>query len=313
MKTIALALVGLGKIAADQHLPAIAKSPNFRLAGVVTLGEPPKLEIPRFTTQAELFKALPEVEAVAICTPPGARFELVREALEARRHVLMEKPPAATLSEAEDLIIAAQIAHRSLFATWHSRYNLAVDTARDLLAARPPKTVSITWKEDVRRWHPGQDWIFAEGGFGVFDPGINALSVLTKILPVPVFVRKAELVIPANRATPIAAALEFAAPSGSGLAQVSADFDFLQEGEQTWTIEVATQDGGNITLTHGGTRLFIDGQPKTIEADQEYPAIYQRFAELIETSSSDIDLRPLRLVADAFMLGRRTETNAFNW
>ncbi len=37
-------------------------------------------------------------------------------------------------------------------------------------------------KEDVRRWHPGQDWIWEAGGFGVFDPGINALSILTEVL-----------------------------------------------------------------------------------------------------------------------------------
>ena len=41
----------------------------------------------------------------------------------------------------------------------------------------------IIWKEDVHHWHPGQRWIWEPGGFGVFDPGINALSVLTEILP----------------------------------------------------------------------------------------------------------------------------------
>ena len=33
------------------------------------------------------------------------------------------------------------------------------------------------------RWHPGQEWIWQAGGFGVFDPGINALSIVTRILP----------------------------------------------------------------------------------------------------------------------------------
>jgi hypothetical protein len=43
--------------------------------------------------------------------------------------------------------------------------------------------VEIVWHEDVRKWHPGQQWIWEPGGFGVFDPGINALSIATRIFP----------------------------------------------------------------------------------------------------------------------------------
>jgi D-galactose 1-dehydrogenase len=43
----------------------------------------------------------------------------------------------------------------------------------------------------------------------------------------------------------------------------------------------------------------------------EYPAIYRRFVELIANGVSDVDLSPLIHVADAFMLGRRREVEAF--
>jgi hypothetical protein len=52
-------------------------------------------------------------------------------------------------------------------------------------------TVRIEWREDVRVWHPGQTWIWEPGGFGVSDPGINALSVATRILPRPFFLTNA--------------------------------------------------------------------------------------------------------------------------
>ena len=65
--------------------------------------------------------------------------------------------------------------------------------------------LKVTWKEDVRHWHPGQEWIWEPGGFGVFDPGINALSIVTKILPEPIFADSATIEVPANTATPIAA------------------------------------------------------------------------------------------------------------
>jgi D-galactose 1-dehydrogenase len=54
----------------------------------------------------------------------------------------------------------------------------------------------VEWKEDVRQWHPGQQWIWQPGGLGVFDPGINALSIVTWMLPRPIFLTASELVFP---------------------------------------------------------------------------------------------------------------------
>ena len=57
----------------------------------------------------------------------------------------------------------------------------AVAPAKAWLAGKTIKQAKIIWREDVRKWHPGQDWIFEAGGMGVFDPGINALSIMTDI------------------------------------------------------------------------------------------------------------------------------------
>src|SRR3546814_16671658 len=64
---------------------------------------------------------------------------------------------------------------KTLFTTWHAQYNTAVEEARVRIAQDGLSRARITWIEDVRKWHPGQDWIWKPGGFGVFDPGINAL------------------------------------------------------------------------------------------------------------------------------------------
>jgi D-galactose 1-dehydrogenase len=45
--------------------------------------------------------------------------------------------------------------------------------------------------------------------------------------------------------------------------------------------------------------------------DEEYRGLYRRFVELTTTGTSDVDLTPLRLVADAFLLGRRTVVEPF--
>jgi hypothetical protein len=156
-----------------------------------------------------MLASVPDLDAVAICTPPQPRHAIARDALAAGKHVLLEKPPAATLSELVDLKTAAEAAGKTLFTTWHAQYNAGVEAARERLAGRSVTRLAVTWKEDVRVWHPGQEWIWQAGGFGVFDPGINALSIVTRILPEPVFVKRADLSFPANRDAPIAADLAF--------------------------------------------------------------------------------------------------------
>ena len=204
MDRIALGLVGIGKIARDQHIPALAAGTDFALAA--TASRHGRVEgVDGYSSVAEMLEARSDIAAVSLCTPPDGRFEQAMSALRASRHLMLEKPPAATVSEAEALAAAARSAGVSLFATWHSREAAEVDAARDWLADRRIHAVRIRWMEDIRQWHPGQDWILAAGGFGVFDPGINALSIATRILPEPLAVLGAELDVPANRVSPIAA------------------------------------------------------------------------------------------------------------
>lgn len=305
-KPIKIALVGVGKIARDQHIPSITSNPDFELAAAVSRNATVD-GVDNFTSLDELLAARPDIPAVALCMPPQARFDIACAALEAGKHVLLEKPPGATLSEVESLIDLANASDLSLFATWHSRFGSAVGAARDWLAERRITQLQITWKEDVHRWHPGQAWIWQAGGLGVFDPGINALSILTEIMPHAIHLTGAELEFPSNCDTPIAARLEFA---GQNKAVLKADFDWRQTGPQTWEIAVETETGA-MQLLDGGSRIVIDGTEHPSAPEAEYDAIYARFAALLAAGKSDVDLAPLRHVADAFMLGKRLETDAF--
>jgi D-galactose 1-dehydrogenase len=301
-----IAIVGFGKIARDQHVPAIAATTGATLVAVASRNASLP-GVPHFRSLEDLLREGPEIDAVALCMPPQARRAQAATALAARKHVMLEKPPGASVSEITPLVAAAEAAGVTLFATWHSRFAPAVEPARRLLATRRIEQVTITWKEDVRVWHPGQDWIFEPGGLGVFDPGINALSILTAVLPQPLFVTKADLDFPANRGAPIAAELELSDMNGLPIRAV---FDFRQEGLQSWDIQFRT-DQGVVTLSSGGARL-TDGDTVVTDAkDAEYPGLYRRFVELASEGRSDVDLAPQLLVADAFMLGRRRIVDAF--
>jgi predicted dehydrogenase len=304
---IRVAIVGLGKIAHDQHLPAIAASSSFELVAAATL-EGTVADVPVFGSIDALLDAEITIDAIAMCQPPQLRFDAAAKAIRAGKHVLLEKPPGATLSEVEALTRLSEAAGTTLFAAWHSRYAPGVRDARAWLTERRINRVEIVWKEDVRRWHPGQQWIWEPGGLGVFDPGINALSIATSILPRHFFLRDGTLEVPANRSAPIAAELNMVGMSG---APVHAIFDWRQTGPQTWDIIVETDDG-TLALTHGGSRLAIDGVPRELAAEAEYPALYARFGKLIAEGRSDVDRAPLRLVADAFMRCRYIATDAFH-
>ena len=307
-----IAVIGIGKISQDQHLPVIDKSRDFELAATVSTRGVSHGELPVFKTPAELYAAMPEVELVSICTPPIAHHAMVVEALAAGKDVLLEKPPATTVSEFDDLVAYAAKKKRVLFQTWHSQYNEAVDRARKLLNKDGVASVRIDWRESVRKWHPGQDWVWQPGGFGVFDPGINALSIFSKIMPFPVFVDSAHLKFPSNRQTPVDAEIVF--KSGQKhQPKMSAGFNWLETQGEIWTISIETEKGDQIKLERGGTVLRINGVVKVEKPSEEYEGIYERFASLLKKGKSDVDGTPLRLVADAFLLGARENVDAFEW
>ena len=305
---INIAVVGGGKIARDQHLPSIAANSDFTLVAAVTTAHSPLPGVRNFRTITEMKAAIPSATAVALCTPPQNRHAQVLEALAAGLDILNEKPPAADVTLAEDFAARAKAAGRTLYQTWHSREAAAVEPAAAWLKGKELRRVTVTWKEDVRVWHPGQEWIW-DPGIGIFDPGINALSVITWLLPSPLTLQQAELRFPQNRAAPIAASLAYADTQGL---PVAVEFDFDQRGPQTWDIEIET-DGGVLTLSMGASKMAIDGKPMDVGTEPEYARLYRRFAALVKAGGSDADFTPFRHVADAFKFGRRVEVAPFDW
>ena len=98
-----VALVGIGKIALDQHVPAIAASPDWELAA--TVSRKGRVEgVDSFTDFAAFLGTRPDVGVVSLCMPPVPRYDYAEAALLAGRHVMLEKPPGATLAEVHALL-----------------------------------------------------------------------------------------------------------------------------------------------------------------------------------------------------------------
>ena len=92
---------------------------------------------------------------------------------------------------------------------------------------------------------------------------------------------------------------------------MTAEFDWRQTGDQSWDFEIELDDGCLLGLTGGGTTLTVDGKTVVEGSRNEYDRIYERFASLLDAGMSLVDMAPFELVADAFMVGRRGETQPF--
>jgi predicted dehydrogenase len=303
MKPIRIAIIGYGKIAHDQHVPSIRANPRYEL--VATSSRSSQGLERKFTNWRELIREVDGLQAVAITTPPEPRYEIVRECLRAGLHCLLEKPPTSGLAEIADLSCLAEAQRLTLFTTWHAQHHSTVKAAAKALAGKRIAKMAIRWHEDVHKWHPGQRWIWQPGGFGVFDPGINAFSIATNIFPGGLFVKSAELVVPANAQTPIAAEIEFFSPEADG--PVTASLDWRRAEGEEWTIEVETTEGTKLRLEDGGASLLLNGDRQADSGGGEYPDIYRTFIDLIDKRQSLVDVAPLRLVADCLLVGGRRE------
>ncbi len=273
-----VAPVRCGPVAVDQHLPVIDKSPDFEARRHASRPAASAIAACRCSRpRPSSTRPMPEVKLVAICTPPGVRHAYVREAIDAGKDVLLEKPPTPTITEFDDLVAYGEKKGRVLFQTWHSRYNAAVDAAKtDPQGRRRRLARASTGARASASGTPARNGCGSPAASASAIPASTRMSIFTKIMPFPVFVEAATLKFPANRQTPVDVEIVFKSDekhqpkSGAGLQLargVRRDLDHRDR----------DHEGDGLKLERGGTVLRVNG--KTIENPfEEYEQIYERFA-----------------------------------
>jgi predicted dehydrogenase len=137
MNEIGLGVIGCGGFGLFA-LQQFTQVPGIRLAGMAATARPAAIAAAkRFgledLEQIDKLIARPEVDLIYIATPPFLHFEQARQALEAGKHVICEKPLALTPDEADVLIAIAQKKQRLLVANLMQRYNPLFDIIRQLI------------------------------------------------------------------------------------------------------------------------------------------------------------------------------------
>lgn len=306
-----IVLIGYGQIAKSQHVPVLRTSRAFKLMGVIDPQMDDADGLPCFPDLSTFFKAGGHCDCVAICTPPAIRYALAEAAMERRLHVLLEKPPVSSLSALFTLKQMAVQRGVSLFTGWHSRYAPCLPAIDAYLENRRVRDIEICWQEDHRKWHPGAQWLWRAGGFGAFDAGVNALSLLHAVMKVPLVHQQADMAFATGAETPIRAALHLSA--GAEKIPVRAWFDIGAEAEdENWTITWRLEDGTIIKALEGGASWSVNGavsSPDVADAHAEYRALYADFAHCIAQATSSVVAVPYLIATDCLAQGRRHAEN----
>jgi predicted dehydrogenase len=136
-----IGVIGCGRVALLRHLPVLASLPEARLAAIADV-RPERLESVasqfgverRYASHIDLL-ADPELDAVAVLVPAAAHAEVALDALDAGKHVLVEKPLALDPADADRLVERAATADRHVLVAFNLRWHPLVREARERLAA----------------------------------------------------------------------------------------------------------------------------------------------------------------------------------
>lgn len=124
---VKFAIVGCGHIG-KRHAEMVVRNDEAELVALVDIALPEALNIghfnvPFFNTVEEMLEAVPEVEVVNICTPNGLHASQSILALNARKHVVCEKPMGLTKANCEEVIFKALQVSRHVICVMQNRYS----------------------------------------------------------------------------------------------------------------------------------------------------------------------------------------------
>lgn len=185
--TLRVGLIGCGAVARRFHLPALKAVDGVDVVAFASRSqgsaEAAAAEWGGGKTTTDWREILADVDAVDICTPNGLHAEQAVAAAEAGKHVLVEKPMARTVSEADAMIAASEQAGVVLQVAHNVRYAAPFVAAR-LAAPRIGELVGFRaafGHSGPQDWAPDSDWFFDPGiaGGGVLlDLGIHVMDLL---------------------------------------------------------------------------------------------------------------------------------------
>lgn len=166
MSKVKFAVIGCGHIG-KRHAEMIERNPEAELIALVDVKD--KKELGIYSYSASFFNSIDaflesdlEVDVVNIATPNGFHAEQALKVLDAKKHVVVEKPMALSKKDAEEVIFKALHVHKHLFAVMQNRYSPPSAWLKKMVESGKlgeiyMVQVNCYWNRDDRYYH-GNTW-----------------------------------------------------------------------------------------------------------------------------------------------------------
>ncbi|MFH1862228.1 MAG: Gfo/Idh/MocA family oxidoreductase [bacterium] len=188
LKPIRLGIIGAGGIAQTVHLPILKKFADVCIEAICDLDRSKagmvaqKFDIPQFFGDPENLLEIKNLDGVLILTPTNSHLALALMALDAHKHVLVERPIARKVSEAEKMVEAAQKANRILMVAMNHRFRPDSMILKNFIEAGELGNIFMVrcgWLKKKGRWTRGH-WVIKKrlsGGGVLMDLGLQMLDL----------------------------------------------------------------------------------------------------------------------------------------
>lgn len=161
---VKFALVGAGHIG-KRHAEMVTRNESAELVAIADIRPREELgidayQVPFFNSLEAMLAAGPDFDVLCVATPNGLHASNALQALQAKRHVVIEKPMALTKADCEKVIFHAMAAHKMVFCVMQNRYSPPSEWIKKLvtdgtLGQVHMVQVNCYWNRDDRYYKPG--------------------------------------------------------------------------------------------------------------------------------------------------------------
>jgi UDP-N-acetyl-2-amino-2-deoxyglucuronate dehydrogenase len=281
---VGVAVVGTG-LAGRMHVNGLRLLPQARLAGAVGTSFAKaeafsrQLGLPRAYRDLDELLADPAVQVVHVCTPPHTHIELVQRLAAAQKHILVDKPIARNVAEADAMIAACDRAGVLLGGLFQHRYiPQALAVKRAITEGRLGELYLADcyvkwWRDDA--YYAASSWRArwrTEGGGALINQAIHSLDLLQWLCgPVLRVSGRVATVAHAIETEDLGVALvELAGGRGGGTRPALGVIEGATAAYPGFPERLEIHGtGGSVVLDEGRRRLewYLRGQPPRIEEE----------------------------------------------
>ncbi|RFS17241.1 Gfo/Idh/MocA family protein [Emticicia sp. C21] len=171
-RKIKFAVLGFGHIG-RRHAEMISNNDESELVAIVDIKSKSDFEninsfnVPYFNSLKELFESAIDIDVINIASPNGFHYEHSLQALEARKHIVVEKPMTLRKQDAENIIFKALNVNKNVFAVMQNRYSPPSQWLKSLIEEKILGKINFVqlscyWNRDERYylkdgWHGKKD------------------------------------------------------------------------------------------------------------------------------------------------------------